>query len=92
MDLVRLWPRVPPDHYLVSTNVISPPLTLKVDSSSNALGCNDPRLSNDDVTVAVHSGVVVQDVLRYLGGLATAGLTLNDGHLIALNRVNDLQR
>ena len=70
--------------YLVSTHSSDLPASFLANPPSNADGGNPPRLSDYDVTVLVHTCIMVKDVLCHLGGLTTASGSLDHCHLVTL--------
>ena len=75
---------------LVSTDNSFLPVSLSTHAACDADGSNAPWLCDDDVTVATLCCVVVENILRHLRGLATARLSLNHSHLLALHHVHNL--
>ena len=70
--------------YLISTYSSDLPASFLANPPSNADGGNPPWLSDYDVTILMHTCIMVKDVLCHLGGLTTACGSLDHGHLVTL--------
>ena len=68
--------------YLVATDASEFPAALAAHAAGDAHGGDTAGLGDHDVTVLVLRGVVVQDILRYLGRLSTTCRPFDHRHLI----------
>ena len=70
------------ESHLVSHQPSQPPVSLLTDSLGQTAGSNLPWLGDDDVDILLLLGVLVQDVLWHLGGLAAASRARQNHYLI----------